>query len=250
MPRHTRSRMRRLTLPTGAVAVAAVLLALVSGCSVGAAARSPRTTPDQLERSALAGAQHPAMRDGVPIAEDVWTQLWTPNQAGAAIAHCVYEGSGGVLDFHAAPVARQSGAVLRGDGYQGTISALSALGDFTDQRAVGRLVDSCVAAYPIDVRLWLVPEQDRDALYSYDLTVLRRCLLAHGQTVPRMPSRARFESLLRANAPWSAYDLVVVKNRRAWYALSDACPALPPIIDAHVTGQRPLTAETAQSGWP
>jgi hypothetical protein len=99
----------------------------------------------------------------------------------------------------------------------------------------GRLVDSCIAVYPIDRRLWLVPEEDRSTLYSYDLTVLRRCLLAHGQRVPRMPSRVRFENLMRASAPWNGYDLVVVKNRAAWYALSDACPALPPGIAADVT---------------
>jgi hypothetical protein len=117
----------------------------------------------------------------------------------------------------------------------GDISALSALGEFNDQRAVGRLLDSCVAAYPIDRRLWLIPEADRGALYSYDLTVLRRCLLVHGQRVPKMPSRTRFENLLRASAPWNAYDLVVVENRAAWYALSDTCPALPPGITADVT---------------
>jgi hypothetical protein len=50
-----------------------------------------------------------------------------------------------------------------------------------------------------------------------------------------MPSRARFENLLRASAPWNGYDLVVVKNRAAWYALSDACPALPAAIAADVT---------------
>jgi hypothetical protein len=49
-----------------------------------------------------------------------------------------------------------------------------------------------------------------------------------------MPDRARFESLLQAGAPWSAYDLVVVTNRAAWYALSDACPALPAEIAAQV----------------
>lgn len=235
MARPAGSRMRGSALPVTALLLAvldAALLAL-TGCSAGAV--SPRTAPDSVERAAIADAQHPAMRDGVPIAEDIWTQLWTPKQAGAAIAHCVYEGSGGVLDFRAAPVARQSEVVLGGNGYEGTISALSALGDFTDSRAVGRLVDSCIAAYPIDARLWLVPADDRGALYAYDLTVLRRCLVAHGQAVPKMPDRADFERLLRASTPWNAYDLVVVTNRRAWYALADACPALPPNISAHVT---------------
>lgn len=221
--------MRRLVLP----AAAAVLLALASGCS--AAPHPPRTTPDPVERAALADAQGWAKRDGVPIAADVWTQLWTPTQAAAQIKNCVYQGSGGVLEFQAAPLAKQAAGMSYGIGVSGDISALSALGEFDDQRAVGRLLDSCVAAYPIDRRLWLVPEGDRGALYSYDLTVLRRCLQAHGQRVPKMPSRTRFENLLRASAPWNAYDLVVVENRADWYALSDACPALPPAIAADVT---------------
>jgi len=240
--------MRRVTRSAAPIAAIALLLATVTGCAT--TARPARTSPNAVERSAVAAAQHPAIRDGVPIAPDIWVQLWTPTQASAEIAHCVYEGSGGVLDFRAAPLARQADAVLRGDGFQGRLSALGALGDFTDQRAVGRLVDSCVAANPVDPRLWLVPERDRDVLADYDLTELRRCLLAHGQAVPALPNRARFESLLRASAPWSAYDQVVVTNRSAWYALSDACPALPPEIAAHVTARRPLTAETSQAGWP
>jgi hypothetical protein len=221
--------MMRLALPATAV----LLLALASGCS--AAQHEPRTTPDPVERAALVDAQRPAKRDGVPIAPDVWTQLWTPTEAAAQIKNCVYQGSGGVLEFQAAPLAQQAAGMSYGIGASGDVSALSALGEFDDRRAVGRLLDSCVAAFPIDRRLWLVPGADRGALYSYDLTVLRRCLLAHGQHVPRMPSRTRFENLLRASAPWNAYDLVVVKNRAAWYALSDTCPALPPSIAADVT---------------
>jgi hypothetical protein len=228
--------MRRLALP----AVVAVLLVLASGCS--AARPSPRTSPDPVEQAALAEAQHPALRDGVPIAPDVWTQLWTPTQAGSAIKKCVYEGSGGVLEFQAAPLAEQTEGMSFRVGVFGDISALAALGDFADQRAVGRLLDSCVALYPIDRRLWLVPEEDRGALYSYDITVLRRCLLAHGQRVPRMPSRDLFESLMGAGAPWNAYDQVTVANRRAWYALADACPALPPDIAVDVTAQRALSS--------
>ncbi len=225
----TRLRMRRLALPAATAALLAALVVVASGWGAPQH-RPPRTAPDPVERAALADAQQRAMRDGVPIADDVWTQLWTPTQAGAQIKNCVYQGSGGVLEFQAASLARQafSGSVF------GQVSALSALGGFDDQRAVGRLLDSCIAAYPIDRRLWLVPEQDRDELYSYDLTVLRRCLLVHGQRVPKMPSRTRFENLLRASAPWNAYDLVVVDDRAAWYALSDACPALPRDIAADI----------------
>ena len=114
---------------------------------------------------------------------------------------------------------------MSGDG-----SSINDFSDFDDVRAIQRLVDSCIAAYPVDFRLGALPARDRSALYSYDLTVLRRCLIVHGQQVPRMPSRVRFENLLRASAPWNAYDLVVVKDRAAWYALADACPAFPPAI--------------------
>lgn len=234
---------RRLA-PAATIAVLlAGLLAVASACS-SPAQHVPRTSPDAVERAALADARGRAVRDGVPIAADVWVQLWTPTQAASQIQHCVYEGSGGVLDFEAAPLAQQAEGMSYGvSGQVGRVSALSALGDFTDQRAVGRLVDSCLAAYPIDRRLWSVPERDRAALYSYDLTVLRRCLLAHGQSVPKLPSRTRFENLLRASAPWNAYDLVTVESRAAWYALSDACPALPPGIAADVAAD--VTAESA-----
>ena len=221
------------------VAAGSVVLAVLIAVAVGhgsPARHPPRTSPDSVERAALADAQERALRDGVPIASDVWTQLWTPTQAATQLTHCVYEGSGGVLDFEMAPLPQQAAGLSYGVG--GTVSALSALGDFTDQRAVGRLVDSCLAAYPIDRRLWSVPDADRAELYSYDLTVLRRCLLAHGQSVPKLPSRTRFENLMRASAPWNGYDRVIVPNRAAWYALADACPALPPDIAADITAER------------
>jgi hypothetical protein len=181
-----------------------------------------------VERAALTEAQSRAKRDGIPIAPDVWTQLWTPTQGASQIKGCVYRGSGGVIDFDAAPLARQASGMSYAVNLTKDVSAFGALGEFGSLQAIGRLVDSCLAAYPIDRRLWLVAEKDRGALYSYDLTVLRRCLVAHGQKVAQLPSRARFESLMKAGAPWNAYDQVVVANRAAWYALADACPAIPP----------------------
>jgi len=212
--------MRRLA----ALDAGLVLLALAAGCT---AAPPPRAAPDAVERAAVADAQGSAERDGIPIAPDGWTQLWTPTQAAAKISGCVYRGSGGVVEFRALPLAQQSEGLSYSVSTETNVS-LGVIGDFNDQRAVQRLVDSCIARYPMDRRLWLVPARDRSALYSYDLTVLRRCLAAHGQNVPDMPNRTRFESLMRASAPWNAYDLVVVKNRAAWYALADACPAIPP----------------------
>ncbi|MEP6842499.1 MAG: hypothetical protein ABJA11_03190 [Pseudolysinimonas sp.] len=214
-------RTRRLAV----TAVMAVLLALAAACS---AAPPPRTTPNQVEKAALAQARQSAVQDGVPIAPDVWTQLWTPTQAGRVIKACVTRGSAGDVEFTADPLSQSPGQLTYGVHFSNSDSG------FNNPLASWRLVDSCVAAYPVDFRLALLPTQVSAALYSYDLTVLRRCLAAHGQRVPRLPSRARFEHLLRAGAPWNAYDLVVVKNRAAWYALADACPALPAAIAKRV----------------
>ena len=221
--------MRRQRLAV--VALAAVILALASACS---ATPSPRTTPDRVERAALAEARQYALRDGIPIAADIWTQLWTPTQAGAAIKTCVNHGSNGVVEFTAKPLALESDGLSYSIGLSGDGSSINDFSDFDDVRAIQRLVDGCIAAYPVDYRLAQLPARDRGALYSYDLTVLRRCLIAHGQRVPVLPSRFRFENLLRASAPWNAYDLVVVKDRAAWYALADACPALPSPIAGDV----------------
>ena len=212
-------------------AAAALLLVLASACS---AAPPPRTAPDRVERAALAEARQWALRDGIPIAADVWTQLWTPTQAGTVLSSCVTRGSGGDLKLVTEPLAHESETLSYGVEPSGDGSSTGALTDFDDVRAIHRIVDSCIAAYPIDFRLARVPEKDRDALYSYDLTMLRRCLIAHGHRVHRLPSRTRFDNLMRASAPWNAYDLVVVKDRAAWYTLADACPALPAAIAADV----------------
>ena len=74
-----------------------------------------------------------------------------------------------------------------------------------------------------------------DALYSYELTTLRPCLLAHGYPMRSMPSRVDFEALLRIEKPWSPYDTVMVPSRAAWYALSDACPPLPAALNSAVS---------------
>lgn len=219
--------MRRLAAPM----VMAAVLALASAC---AAAPPPRTAPDQVEKAALVEARQWAVRDSIPIAADAWTQLWTPSQAGPVIAACVHRGSDGVVEFTADPIARSPEALSFSVGLSGDGSSLNDFNDFNDLRSIQLLVDGCIAAHPIDFRLARLPARDRDALYSYDLTVLRRCLLEHGQQVPRMPSRDRFENLLRASAPWNAYDRVVVKSRAAWYALADACPALPPALAGDV----------------
>jgi hypothetical protein len=52
-----------------------------------------------------------------------------------------------------------------------------------------------------------------------------------------MPSRADFESRLRTEQPSSPYDTVVVPTRAAWYALSDACPAMSATLNSQVSNE-------------
>ena len=193
---------------------------------------APRTQPDQVEKAAVETAQTAALAAGLTISDDFWTQLWTPTQAGVRIARCADRGSDGLFVFRARPLASNSGGlsysvffVPKDASVDGGVGP-----PFFDDQTRQRLVSGCIAEYPVDFRLFSVAERDRGALYSYDLTELRRCLLEHGQKVKRMPTRERFENLLRASAPWNAYELVVVKTRADWYALADACPALPPEI--------------------
>jgi hypothetical protein len=223
-------RIRALLL----AAIGALLLLAVSACS--APPPVPRRQPDQVEQAAIASAQRAAQGDGITLADDIWTQLWTPTQAGTRIARCIHQGSDGLLVFHPAPLADNAGGLS----YTVILVPKSTTVDggvgppFFDGPTAQRLIDSCVAQYPVDFRLFSVPASDRARLYAYDLTVLRRCLLAHGQSVAPLPSRQRFEDLLRRNAPWNAYEQVRVADRAEWYSLADACPALPPAIAGDV----------------
>jgi hypothetical protein len=165
---------------------------------------------------------------GTTITDDSWVQIWTPRQGANRIARCVHDGSDGLMEFRAAPFTANAGlsysviTIPKDTSVNGGIGA-----PFFDSSTAERVVDGCVAEFPIDFRGYAVPERDRAALYAYDLTVLRRCLISHGQQVPVMPDRARFEALMRASTPWNAYDQVVVPDRQAWYSLADACPAFP-----------------------
>jgi len=175
------------------------LLLALSACSSFSPPPPPRTNPDQVERAAVASAQRAAQYDGIPIADNA-----------------------GGLSYTVILIPKSTTV----DGGVGP--------PFFDSSTAQRLIDGCVAEFPVDFRLFSVPPRDREALYAYDLTVLRRCLLSHGQPVGRMPTRARFESLLRGNTPWNAYEQVRVTTRAEWYALVDACPALPPAIAGDV----------------
>ncbi len=203
-----------------------LLLLTLGACSSSPA---PRTAPDRVEKAAVNTAQTAALADGLTIADDFWIQLWTPTQAGKKIAACVDRGSDGLLVFRAGPLAGNTGSLS----YSLVMVPKDASVDggvgppFFDDQTAQRLIDGCIAEYPIDFRLFSVPADEWGALYAYDLTVLRRCLLAHGQAVPPMPSREQFVNTLRASAPWNAYEQVRLKSRAGWYALADACPALP-----------------------
>src|SRR5690349_12250347 len=120
--------MRRLA----GLDAALVPLALAAGCT---AAPPPRAAPDAVERAAVADAQGSAERDGIPIAPDGWTQLWTPTQAAAKITACVYRGSGGVVEFRALPLAQQSAGLAYRVSTE-TDAPLRVNGDFDDQRAL------------------------------------------------------------------------------------------------------------------
>lgn len=204
--------------------VAAVASTLVmAGC---AAEPPPRSAPDQPESAAVAVAVAAAQRDRLTVRDD-WVQLWTPEQAGAKISRCVVSRSADALLYTADPVGQHP------DGFPvGTVGVDgSSANAFTiTERQQKIVVDGCLASTPVDVRILQVPQKDRDAMYSYDLTVLRHCLLAHGQKVDQLPDRTRFLGMMRAGAPWNAYDRVTVPDRASWYALADACPAFPTAI--------------------
>jgi hypothetical protein len=223
-----------LAAPAALVALAALLV----GCSAPESA-PPRTRPNAVERSAAAVAAGNSVQAQLDGAD--WIQLWTPNQAGGVIERCVHIESDDVLAIMISPPGRGGVELSFEYGVVGELSSLKELPSGFQSPA--RLVDRCVATTPIDARRLLVPRKDAAALYSYDVTSLRRCLLEHGHSVPPVPDRASYESLLRGNSPWSPYDQVRVHDRAAWYALSDACPALPTAIAADV-------ATTGLPSWP
>jgi hypothetical protein len=215
-----------------AIGAAGVLLLIACAACTAAPAALPRSEPNAEELSAQAIAQSYSFP--VSTRGPIWVQLWTPNQVGPEIERCVRAASHGVLSVTVSPPGAGGGA---GFSYQAGI-----VGDGLDPQAAqysdpvvaGNLIGTCIASAPVDERRMLVPTRDRDALYSYDLTVLRHCLIAHGQKIGSMPTRTRYENLIRASDPWSPYDTVRVADRTAWYVLSDACPALPNAIAGDV----------------
>lgn len=203
--------MRRTTV---AMLAAAFMLALAGCASVPAPRPAQRTTANSVERAAVQRTTQELSAE-TGDARLPWVQLWTSAQFPAALQHCVG------LESHG-----QLSARVDLPGFALSYSIIGS-GSWPDEAESARIIARCAAATPLDDRVLHLAPSDWDALYSYELTTLRPCLLARGFPVSRMPSRTDFEQRLRDRHPWSPYDTVSVPTRFAWYALSDACPALP-----------------------
>ncbi|MBW4031682.1 MAG: hypothetical protein HIU88_03345 [Acidobacteria bacterium] len=204
-----------------AIAAAAVALAVaLTGCT--AVSPPARVVPNRVEQQAVqaAGGDSGAGPVGATIP---WVQLWTLDQFPQQMKECAGKASYGQLAVNAGPLPTSRVE------YQ-----IIGSGSHPNEVESGQIIDACRAQTPVDDRMLRLPMKDAHQLYSYDLTVLRPCLIAHGFDVSLPPSRQSFEALLRAHTPWSPYDHVVVTNRLAWYALSDACPAIPAEIAAAI----------------
>jgi hypothetical protein len=212
MIRHAGGHVRSLPV-VGALLL--ILLSLLTGCATApAAAPRPRTAPNAAESAAVERTTR-AFEAETGDARLPWVQLWTSAEFPRAMQRCVGVQSLGQLSV-------QLGLPELSLSY-----SIVGSGSWPDEAAAARIVARCGAATPLDDRVLRLPRGDWDALYSYELTVLRPCLLARGYPVSRVPSRSDFERRLRSQHPWSPYDEVIVPTRFAWYALSDACPPLP-----------------------
>ena len=209
---------RRLLAPAAAVA-----LALLAGCAAASTpAPVPRTTPNAVERAAVQRTSQAFVAE-TGDARLPWIQLWTIAQFPTAMQNCAATQSHGQL---ALTIGRPALGI--------PTYRIVGSGSEPDEAEAARIIERCAGATPLDDRVLRLPPWVGDALYSYELTTLRPCLLAHGHSVSRMPARIDFERRLRAQTPWSPYDTVIVPTRSAWYALSDACPALPAALNSAV----------------
>lgn len=216
----TLRRVLRRGLPALAVAM---VLAFLAGCAASAPAPSPRTTPNSIERSAVQRTSQAFVAE-TGDARLSWIQLWTIAQFPTAMQNCAATQSHGQL---ALTIGRPALGI---PSYR-----IVGSGSEPDEAEAARIIERCAAATPLDDRVLRLPRGDSDALYSYELTTLRPCLLAHGYSVRSMPARVDFAQLLQAQTPWSPYDTVIVPSRSAWYALSDACPPLPAALESAVS---------------
>lgn len=187
-------------------------------------------TPNAVELQSLAEATGSSPPSADPVD---WVQLWTLAQAAPAVESCVGFRSGGVVkaDVGFSP----TGDFAYTFTFDLDLTDATAIQRYASASAATRVIDACRAETPIDLRTARVPASRGDALYSYDQTVLRRCLVAHGQPIDPAPSRSTFLRDRRNGVTWSPYDQVFVRTRAEWYALSDACPTLPPALESAVS---------------
>lgn len=213
---------RRAAALSGAAGCIAALLMLIAGCAaLPGPTTDPRTMPNAAERLAVERTTK-AFEAETGDARIPWVQLWTSAQFPAAVQHCVGVQSYGQLSVQIGlPELSMSYSIVGS-------------GSWPDEAESARIVGRCAAATPLDDRVLRLDPGDWDALYSYDLTTLRPCLIARGFPVGRTPSRTDFERRLRAQHPWSPYDAVMVPTRFAWYDISDACPPLPAALASTV----------------
>jgi hypothetical protein len=214
-------------VPALAVTVALTLLAACS--PTPSPSPSARTAPDAVE---LAAVRRTALAfgpdsDGGRLSGDnslTWVQLWTSTQFPTQMQNCAAGESNGQLALSI--TKPELGA---------SIYRIVGSGSHPNEAEAALIIQRCAAATPLDDRVLRLGTGEWDALYSYELTTLRPCLLAHGFSVHAAPSRSDFERSLRAQKPWSPYDTVIVTSRAAWYALSDACPPLTAALNSAVS---------------
>lgn len=203
-------------------ALAMILIAFLTGCAASAPTPAPRTVPNTTERAAVQRTSQAFFAE-TGDTRLPWVQLWTVAQFPTEMQDCAAGESHGQLSLtFGLPGLSIPSYRIVGSGSE------------PNEAEAARIIERCAAATPLDDRVLRLPPDRWNALYSYELTTLRPCLLAHGYSVRAMPVRSDFESRLRIEQPSSPYDTVVVPTRSAWYSLSDACPPLPAALNSAV----------------
>lgn len=206
----------------GAVLGLALLaVAVLTGC-VPAPHPPSRTAPNAVEQAAVSRTTHAFLAE-TGDTRLPWVQLWTVAQFPTQMQNCAADESHGQLSLtFGLPGLSLPSYRIVGSGSE------------PNEAEAARIIERCAGATPLDDRVLRLPPDRWNALYSYELTTLRPCLLAHGYSVTSMPGRTDFESRLRTEQPSSPYDTIVVPTRSAWYALSDACPPLSAALNSSV----------------
>jgi hypothetical protein len=212
---------RRAARGAAAAALGALAIGLLVGCVPMPQAPS-RTAPNRVEQAAVLRTTQAFLAE-TGDTRLPWVQLWTPAQFPTQMQNCAADQSHGQLSLtFGLPGLSLPSYRIVGSGSE------------PNEAEAARIIERCAGATPMDDRVLRLPRDRWDQLYSYELTTLRPCLLAHGYPVRAMPGRTDFESRLRTEQPSSPYDTVVVPTRSAWYALSDACPPLSSGLDSAV----------------